>query len=93
MTSDAREKAVAGIARCRSRTKRAQVWSPIAARAGAPAMAATSAIGSSVSSHGTISNTSGCGSTRGASSRGTTSFASPARGSTNIVSRSSGIAS
>jgi len=62
-------------------------------RAGEPASFATSAMGSSVSSHGTTSNTSGCATTRGASSRGTTRCASPARGSTSIVSRSSGIAS
>ena len=52
-----------------------------------------SPIGSSVSSHGSSVNTPGCSTTRGASSRGTTSVASPSRGTTSIVSRSSGIAS
>ena len=51
-----------GSARWRSSTNRAHVWSPIATRARrAPDEPATIAIGSSVSSHGTISNSSGCG--------------------------------
>ena len=50
------------------------------------------AIGSSVSLHGRSENTPGCSTTRGASSRGITIVASPSRGSTSIVSRSSGMA-
>ena len=94
VTPDARTNSVPGIAVWRSSTNRAHVWSPIAARPGVgPQGSATSATGSSVSFQATTSNTSGCGSTRGASRRGTTSCASPRRGSTNIVRRSSGIAS
>ena len=48
--------------------------------------------GSSVSLQGRTVKASGRSSTRGASSAGTTSVASPARGSTSIVSRSSGMA-
>ena len=58
-----------------------------------PASPATIAVGSSVSSHGSSVNTPGCSTTRGASSRGMTIVASPSRGTTSIVSRSSGIAS
>ena len=51
-------------------------------RGGAPAASpATIAIGSSVSPHGCSVNTPGCSTTRGASSSGTTSVASPSRGS------------
>jgi hypothetical protein len=50
------------------------------------------ATGSSVSSQGRSPNTSGRSLTRGASSRGTTSVASPSRGRTSMVSRSSGMA-
>ena len=82
-----------GSADCRSTRNRAQVRSPIASRTAGPQCAATRAIGSSVSSHGSIVKTSGCSTTRGASRRGTTSVASPSAGTTSIVSRSSGIAS
>ena len=58
-----------------------------------PTRPATIATGSSVSVHGRSPNTPGCSATRGASSSGTTRTASPARGSTSMVSRSSGIAS
>ena len=54
--------------------------------------AATIAVGSSVSLPRASVNTPGCSTTRGASSRGMTSVASPSRGTTSIVRRSSGIA-
>ncbi len=93
-TSAARENTHEGTCRWRSSTNRAQVWSPIATRrAERLIIDATIAIGSSVSSHVTIPNSSGRRSTRGASSRGTTSWMSPVRGSTSIVRRSSGMAS
>ena len=81
------------MAPSRSTRKRAQVWSPMAATFAPLARPATMATGSSVSFHGRIVNTPGCSTTRGASSRGTTSVASPSRGSTSIVSRSRGMAS
>ena len=61
-TSVARTNTHDGTARCRSSTNRAHVWSPIATRrAERRIIPATSAIGSSVSSHATISNSSGRG--------------------------------
>ena len=93
VTSVARRNAAPGSASCRARTKRAHVWSPIAAVRAPPAYAATRAIGSSVSSQVSSRNTSGCSTTRGASSRGTRSTASASRATTSIVSRSRGIAS
>ena len=50
-------------------------------------------VGSSVSSQGRIANTSGRSTTRAASIRGTTRVAAPSRGTTSMVSRSSGMAS
>ena len=78
---------VAGRARSRPRSGRRS-----RRVAAARPCSATSAIGSPGSSQGTISK-SGRGSTLGASRRATTRRASPRRGSTSIVSRSSGIAS
>ena len=82
----------AGNAPWRPSTKRAHVWSPTATVAAPPTSPATMAIGSWVSSQARSENTSGRSVTRGASSRGTTSVASPSRGSTSMVSRSRGIA-
>ena len=77
----------------RSTTKRAQVWSPTRRRDRPPGQLRPRwPTGSSVSFHGRSVNTPGCSTTRGASSRGTTSVASLSRGSTSIVSRSSGMA-
>ena len=64
----------------------------IATVAGTPASWVTIAIGSSVSRQGRSANTSGRWFTRGASRNGTTSVASLSRGTTSMVSRSSGIA-
>ena len=75
-----------------STRKRAHIVSPTAATSGRSIRRATRATGSSVSSHGVIEKTSGRSTTRGASSRGMTSVASPSRGTTNMVKRSNGIA-
>ncbi len=92
-TAAARENAAPGSAACRSSTNRAHVRSPTATRPAAPTRPATMATGSSVSPHGRRPNTSGRSVTRGASRAGTTSVASPSRGRTSMVSRSSGMAS
>ena len=75
-----------------STRKRAHIWSPTATVDAAPHRPATISTGRRISCHGCSVNTSGCSTTRGASSRGTTSVASPSRGTTSIVRRSSGIA-
>ena len=75
---------------------RAHIVSPTAifdGRQRASTSSATIATGSSTSSHRRSSNTPGWGTTRGASRRGMTIVASPSRGTTSIVNRSSGIAS
>jgi hypothetical protein len=92
VTREAGTKPVCGSASWRPSTKVAQVRSPMAARPGRSARRATMLTGSSVSPHGRMVKASGHSATRGASSAGTTRVASPARGSTSIVSRSSGIA-
>ena len=90
---DARRKATSGRAAIRSTRKPLHIWSPTAAVTARPIKAVMTAIGSWSSRHGTIRNTPGCSRTRGASSAGTTSDASPSRGTTSIVMRSNGIAS
>ena len=92
-TSTARRNSVPVIRGSSSTRKRAHIWSPTAAVAAPAASSATIADGSSVSFHGRSANTPGCSTTRGASRRGMTIVASPSRGTTSIVSRSSGIAS
>ena len=92
-TSTARRNSVPVRCGSSSTRNRAHIWSPTAtALAGPAASSATIADGSSVSSHGRSANTPGCSTTRGASSRGMTIVASPSRGTTSIVRRSSGIA-
>ena len=81
------------MAAINSTRNRDHMWSPTAATDADPARPATMSTGSSVSSHDLTPNTSGRSTTRGASSRGTTSMASPPRGTTSMVSRSSGMAS
>ena len=92
-TSTARRNSVPGICGSSWTRNRAHIWSPTAAVAAPAARPATIAVGSSVSFHGCNVNTPGCSTTRGASSRGITIVASPSRGTTSIVKRSSGIAS
>ena len=93
MTSEAGDHAAAGRRRCSPSRKRVQVRSPTASDPAAPHNRWTSATGSSVSPQGRNRNTPGRSITRGASSAGTTSVASPSTGTTSMVSRSSGIAS
>ena len=76
----------------------AQARSPMASVGEPPAHLSTSvvtmAMGSSVSAHGRRAKTPGRGTTRGASSSGTTRVGSPlpAAGSTSMVKRSRGMA-
>ncbi len=92
VTVEAATKPASGRASCRPSTNVAHVRSPMAALPGRPARRATMDTGSSVSPHGCTVKASGRSSTRGASRAGTTSVASPWRGRTSMVSRSSGIA-
>ena len=76
VTSTARRNATSGSARLRSSTKRAHVWSPMAAtwrRADAARARPRSRPGRRSRPRAARSNTSGRSTTRGASSRGTTS--------------------
>ena len=91
-TSTARPNVAPGISGSSSTRNRAHIWSPTATVPAGPARSATIPEGSSVSSHGRNVNTPGCSTTRGASSRGITIVASPSRGTTSIVRRSSGMA-
>ncbi|CAB4619388.1 unannotated protein [freshwater metagenome] len=93
MTDDVVVTFSAGFRRCSATRNCAQVRLPIAAVDAEPMRSDTIAIGSSVSPHGRIPNTSGSSLTRATSSRGTTSVTSPSRGTTSIVSRSRGMAS
>lgn len=68
---------VAGRCVMRSTRNRDHIWSPTATQDASPSRPCASATGSSVSSHGTVSNTPGTGTTRGASSRGITSIGIP----------------
>jgi hypothetical protein len=90
---EASTKDVVGRRRWRPSTNRAQVWSPTAAVPAGPTSPATRSRGSSSSPQVRNEKTSGRSTTRGASSTGTTRVASPSRGTTSMVSRSSGIAS
>jgi hypothetical protein len=92
MTSTARTNRASGSSGNSSTRNRAHIWSPTATVRAPDARVATSAAGSSVSPHGSTSNTPGCGTTRGTSRRGTTIVTGPSSGRTSIVNRSSGIA-
>ena len=93
-TSTERRQVTPGRRGSRSTRKRDHIWSPTATvRAPwARTSSAVMATGSSVSFHGRSENTSGISTTRGASRRGITRVTSPCRGTTSIVSRSSGMA-
>src|SRR5436305_7706929 len=92
VTCDATWNWALGSEACSCSRKVAQARSEMPNRVRPPTSLATSATGSSVSDHGWMLNTSGCSSTRGASSWAITRVASASAGRTSMVSRSRGMA-